>query len=59
MLAGRNAPGALADKWNHLIDKESLKINALEHVLDRKRRATFSSFVLLAHLLLKRLIGSI
>ena len=33
MLAGRNAPGALADKWNHLIDKESLKINALEHVL--------------------------
>ena len=32
-FAGRNAPGVLADKWYHLIDKDSLKINALEHVL--------------------------
>ena len=59
MLAGRNAPGALADKWNHLIDKESAQNQCVGTCPDRKRRATFSSFVLLAHLLLKRLIGSI
>jgi len=43
-LPARSAPGALESipiKWNHLIDKDSLKIKELEHVLIQKVEQLF------------------
>ncbi len=33
-------------RWNHLIEKETLKFNELEHVLIEKCRSTFSEHAL-------------